>query len=203
MTPDRKNKRTPDEILEAIEEQAAADEADRILALSDEALDHELAQAGFDPKAVRERGRRIGEPITARADPESMGGGAWVSEPPPARDPSAPRWAWLAASALAAVFVGGGAIVAATQNNIDKLVNPQDAGLTAAEMSRAIREMALKECDAKNWDPCRDGLTRARELEPTGDADARVRKAWEAMADALRAPAPQPEMGDKPLRSKP
>jgi hypothetical protein len=99
--------------------------------------------------------------------------------------------------------VGGGAIVAATQNKTDKLVTPQDAGLTATEMARAIREMALKECDAKKWDPCRDGLTRARELDPKGDADARVQKAWEAMADALRPPAPRPEIGDKPLRPKP
>jgi hypothetical protein len=198
MSPDRKNERTPDEILEAIEEQAAADEADRILALGDEALDRELAQAGFDPKAVRERGRRIGERVTARADPESTGGDAWVSEPPPARGPSAPRWVWLAAAALAAVAVGGGAIVAATQNKNDKVVTPQDAGLTAAEMARAIREMALKECDAKKWDPCRDGLNRARELDPKGDADARVQKAWEAMGDALR----RPEIGDKPLRPR-
>jgi hypothetical protein len=63
--------------------------------------------------------------------------------------------------------------------------------------------MALKECDVKKWDACRAGLTQARELDPKGDADARVQKAWEAMADALRAPALQPGIGDKPPRSKP
>jgi hypothetical protein len=202
MSPDGKNKRTPEEILEAIEEKAAADEADRIVALSDEALDRELAEAGFDPKALRERGRQIGERATASADPGSVEGGAWVSAPPQAQGPSATRWVWLAAAALAASVVGG-AIVAATQNKTDKPVTPQDAGLTAPEMARAIREMALKECDANKWDACRDGLTRARELDPKGDADARVQKAWEAMADALRPPPPQPARDEKPHRSKP
>jgi hypothetical protein len=132
MSSERKNKRTPDEILDAIEEQDAADEADRILALSDEALDRELEAAGLDPKAVRERGREIGERVTARGDPESIGGGAWVSEAPRARGSSVPRWAWLAAAALVAAAVGGGAIVAANRNKTDKPVSPPDSGLTDA-----------------------------------------------------------------------
>jgi hypothetical protein len=45
----------------------AADEAERILALSDEQLDKELADAGFDPQELRAKGRGIGERFASEA----------------------------------------------------------------------------------------------------------------------------------------
>ncbi|MGH7271110.1 MAG: hypothetical protein ACREJ3_11830 [Polyangiaceae bacterium] len=54
-------KPTMDEIFDAIEDEDADREAARILGLSDEDLDRELAEVGFDPAALRERGREIGE----------------------------------------------------------------------------------------------------------------------------------------------
>ncbi len=209
MSPDRKNKLTPEEILEAIEEEDAREEAERILALSDEALDRELAGAGFDPEAIRKRGREIGERVTggsrdathgAGADQESGEGGAWVSEPPPKRATPEPRWLWLAAAALVAATVGGGAIYAASLAKTEKVAAqpdggapPADAGMSATERARAIREAALKACEGKQWDVCRDGLDRASKLDPEGDTDARVQAAWKAVADGLRAPSPVDE----------
>jgi hypothetical protein len=217
MTPDRKNKLTPEEILEAIEEADAQAEAERILALSDEALDRELADAGFDPEAVRKRGREIGERVTggsrdathgAGGDPDSGDGGAWVSEPPPKRGTAPePRWLWLAAAALVAATVGGGAIYAASMAKTEKVAakpdggaTPADAGMSATEMARAIRETAFKACEGKRWVECGDGLAKARDLDPDGDADSRVQAAWKAMVDGLRAPSP---VNDKSMRPKP
>jgi hypothetical protein len=54
-------KRTPEEAWQAIERWAMDDEAERILALTDEELDRELREAGFDPAEVRAKGREIGE----------------------------------------------------------------------------------------------------------------------------------------------
>lgn len=59
MTDETKRTRTPREVLDAIERVDADDEADRILALSDEQLDRELSQAGFDADKVRARGREL------------------------------------------------------------------------------------------------------------------------------------------------
>jgi hypothetical protein len=53
------DKRSPQETLDVIEESADSDEAERILALSDEELDQELGAEGFDPKAVRARGAAL------------------------------------------------------------------------------------------------------------------------------------------------
>jgi hypothetical protein len=64
MSQEPKPKRSATEILRVIEESEAADEAERILALSDQELDRELAEAGFDPKEVRERGRALFEKMT-------------------------------------------------------------------------------------------------------------------------------------------
>jgi hypothetical protein len=54
------------DLFERIEQEAMKDEAERILALTDEELDAELAAAGFDPAAVRARGRALGAALDAK-----------------------------------------------------------------------------------------------------------------------------------------
>ncbi len=99
-------KLTPEEILDLIEEQDAADEAERILALSDEELDRELRQAGIDPQATRERGREIGRAMQAaeQAPPAADG---WVTGAPPPPRSTPARWAVLLAATMTAAAVGG------------------------------------------------------------------------------------------------
>jgi hypothetical protein len=55
--------------------------------------------------------------------------------------------------------------------------------MSATERARAIRETAFKACEGKRWVECGDGLAQARDLDPEGDADARVQAAWKAMVD--------------------
>src|SRR2546430_4669321 len=61
MSETPKRKLSPEEVLDAIEQSEADDEADRILGLSDEELDSELKESGFDPAQVRAEGAAIAE----------------------------------------------------------------------------------------------------------------------------------------------
>ncbi len=118
----RARKPTPEEILETLEQQAAEDEAKRILALSDEELDKELADEGFDPKAERAWGRAVAERAVRAPDEGAAEGGAWASVVPIAPQKEAmPRWLLLLVAAVAlAVLGGGGAYVAAHWTHHDE-----------------------------------------------------------------------------------
>jgi hypothetical protein len=63
--------RTPQETLRAIAENAAADEMDRIVALSPAELDAELAAAGFDPDEVGAQGVADAEALLARREEQA------------------------------------------------------------------------------------------------------------------------------------
>src|SRR5438552_1621605 len=80
MTP--KRKRTPEEIFDILEQQAAEDEARRILALSDEDLDRELYDLGFDPAAERAWGRALGERAMRQARQVRRAGEVAVARKP-------------------------------------------------------------------------------------------------------------------------
>ena len=69
-------KRTPEETLRAIENSAADDEMERILAMSPAEVDRELRDAGFDPDAVGERGARVAEGLLARRQEQAWQAGA-------------------------------------------------------------------------------------------------------------------------------
>jgi hypothetical protein len=66
-------KRTSTETWNALVDQAATDEIERILALSDDELDRELSGTGFDPRTVRARGEAIGEAAKRIAGGEAIG----------------------------------------------------------------------------------------------------------------------------------
>ena len=129
----------PEEILETLEEQAAEDEATRILALSDEDLDRELADAGFDPEAERAWGRAVAERAVREPDEGVAEGGAWASVVPIApQKPGTPRWVLLLVAALAlAVLGGGGAYVAAHWIRHDEEPPPRVVPDTAPSVTPA------------------------------------------------------------------
>jgi hypothetical protein len=192
MSQQRKHRLTPEEVLDAIEDADAADEAGRILALSDDDLDRELQEAGLDPDAVRARGRTIGERAMRAVGERSADGDAWVTAAPPARRRSvAPRWSVLLAAALAAVVVGGATpIVARLLSNRDDgpTQNRPDASptATAAPSPRHIRERALEACDQQRWGECLNGLDEARALDPAGDTEPRIQAARRHATEGLR-----------------
>jgi hypothetical protein len=68
--------RTPEETWEALEAAADEDEMDRILALTDEEVDAELAAEGFDPAAERARGAALARELLAARDRQAWQGPA-------------------------------------------------------------------------------------------------------------------------------
>lgn len=62
---------------------------------------------------------------------------------------------------------------------------------TPLERAAEERKDALAHCDALEWQPCLDGLDRAKALDPEGDRAENVQYARKVAEDALR-PAPVP-----------
>jgi hypothetical protein len=62
---------TPEELWKALEEQADADEMERIAELDDTALDAELRAGGFDPAKVRAEGAAFAKALLDRRDREA------------------------------------------------------------------------------------------------------------------------------------
>jgi hypothetical protein len=172
-------KPTPEELFEALDGEDDDIEAARILALSDEALDGELAKAGFDPATERARGRKLGERALGGATSQGTG-------QPPRRFASA-RWITLLAASLGALAVGGIGIGSGLFGPTDDHVGASAPrpGWTGEPASQKARRVALQACDAERWAECIDGLDAARKLDPAGDADESVQRARAAAAEHL------------------
>jgi hypothetical protein len=158
---------TPEQLFDALAEQDD-DEEQRVSLLSDEALDRELAKAGFDPAVERARGREIGARALRGREP---GGAA-----KPSRRFATGRWVMLIAASLGAFAIAVtrfGPGLLSTNDRVgaphpDRIVEPAP---------QAIRRRALDDCDAQRWAPCLEGLDAAQKLDPAGDADERVKRA--------------------------
>src|SRR5450755_2075478 len=61
-------KRTPEELWKAIEAQAAEDEIERFLAMSDEEIDDELRAHGGDPEQIRKDGVALADKLGKARD---------------------------------------------------------------------------------------------------------------------------------------
>jgi hypothetical protein len=179
MSDEPKRKPTAQEVLDAIEESDADDEAERILGLSDEALDRELAEAGFDPAVVRRRGRELAEQFTQAPTGTSGVSHAGKAAPAGPRRRIASRWGVaLLAAAVGAAAVGVTVAVPDLLPKRDARPVPMDAAssATAPPLSSAgpLRDQAMRACDEHQWRACLEGLNAARALDPDGDADERV-----------------------------
>lgn len=76
MSAKNKHERTPEELLRAIDEQHAADEAERIRSLSDEEVTEEIRAAGGDPDAIGRRGAALAARLLAKRRREAWQEGA-------------------------------------------------------------------------------------------------------------------------------
>jgi hypothetical protein len=185
------DKRSPQETLDAIEESADSDEAERILALSDEALDRELEAEGFDPKAVRARGAAL----AARLGIEASAPAANVPTPLAKRVPR--RWvAWLAAATFALVVatlagMNVDAIVALFKDSGTRDIGPDDAAIWAVALGRAekLRDDAEGECQRKLWGACEASLDEAQKLDAPGEGEERVQRLRKRIDEAAHAEA--------------
>ena len=79
---------------------------------------------------------------------------------------------------------------------------PSEVAPSPGERARAIRDGALAACDRGAWAACVDGLDRGKEIDPAGDADARIVQARAAASAALNAP-PAPSFVPMPVPSIP
>jgi hypothetical protein len=188
-------KPTDEELLAALDEQDAADEAERILALSDEALDAELKREGLDPVVEREHGRTLGTGGVRR--------GASGSGSAPRRLVTATRWVSLLAAALAVAAVSVVVIVPAVRrwSHRGQYDITADTDWTFAPSAKQVRRDALRACDDERWSECVAGLDAARKLDPPGDSDERVQQA-RATASAALAP-PLVETGHRQDKPRP
>jgi len=185
-------KPTATETMRALETMSEDDEAERemhrILALSPEQVDRELAEAGIDPAESRARGAAIARKAAALA--------AEGKAQPPRRLFSRTTSLVLAA-ALAALFTW------TAGPTIARWVHPHEIGQDnpspewlAQEHARvqalALRTSARADCAASRWASCLKNLDDARTLDPTGDADPAVQADRRAATEALAAPPPAP-----------
>src|SRR5689334_21878525 len=69
------------------------------------------------------------------------------------------------------------------------------------EEARALRDKALENCAKSEWQPCLDGLDKAKALDPDGDRDPAVGEARKKAEDALR-PAPTQDEKEAPPPTK-
>jgi hypothetical protein len=167
----------PEELLKLLEEQAAEDEMRDVAKMSDAELDAELRNAGIDPEQVAAGARRR----TIRAP------AVWA--------------AVLAAASLGGLFAWKGAELEALwkrepsrHDSPNEQVSPE---MTLAAKGAKLRAEAFASCGRREWLACLDKLDAAREIDPKGDQDARVRISRETAIDAMRVEA-DPE--SKPKR---
>jgi hypothetical protein len=178
-------KRTATDKWNALVDQADEGEMDRILALSDEALDQELASAGVDPKEVRAGGeaiRRQAQQTAAdldRSEYEAFVRAEALRAPARKRRRIAGLVALLAA-VVGGVFVVGRLLVPAPPAPPIATSTPPDrsSAPTAPEPSspEELRRAASDACDGKRWSECLGFLDQAERLDPGGDANLRVQR---------------------------
>ncbi|MDP8999005.1 MAG: hypothetical protein M3O46_02725 [Myxococcota bacterium] len=183
-------KRTPEEILKAIEdsetdeESRVAAEMERVLAMSSEQRRRELEAAGVDLRELDARADALHKIHPALRERRAEGG-AWVPRPPPAPPRSiAPRWAMLLAAALAmAIMAGVGVpfVMGLLRHDPDASSAP-----LANRSAQQMRLRAFAACEHRQWQDCVDLLSAARDLDPAGDSDERVQAAWRAARPPLQ-----------------
>jgi len=164
------SRRSPEQILSVLEEQALEDEVREIAKMSDADLDNELRRAGVDPEAA------------LKSAPPAPGAPLPVARASTSRTPPRHRLrrsaAWTGAAAAAAVLV----MVFALKRD----ESPVGHGFDPAREASKLRDQAFAACDRAEWEPCRSKLDEAKRLDPPGEQSPGVVLARRAVEDALR-----------------
>jgi hypothetical protein len=174
------SKRSPEQILQDIEDSDLDDVVDQVLAQSPEDRRRDLAAAGFDLKALDEKADALhaklqqAEPEPQNPAPSASAGGGGNGKPAkgipfPVRSR---RVVWMAS--LLAAAVGGGSLLM-TGTGVQKRDRDH-----AAE----LRQRAIAACDAHRWDECKKELDDAKAIDADGEDEARVKEARRALKEA-------------------
>jgi hypothetical protein len=199
-------RRTTEDLWDAIEDDAARAERERIESMSPEEMRRELLQAGFDldqvsadaaQLAARLRGEAAPAPRRARA----AAAGAERAAASRLRAVSV-RVSWLLAAALAlvALVLVWRRVTSPPSEPIAQPITPDRApwrpepvpsqAPPAPEDAIALRAGAVRDCEAGRWHECLAGLDRAKALDPGGEADPEVQRMRRVAAHALE-PVPE------------
>jgi hypothetical protein len=164
------------DLFDRIEQEAAKDDAARIVAMSDAELDEELRQGGLDPAAVRAKGRALGEELARKAAHAKRMKLAKV------------------AGAVAVVLALAVAAYVLTREPGERTV-PSVPGVTVKEgpnvaagqpSPETLRARAAEACDEKDWMRCIALLDDAKEEDPMGDGAPEVTALRERATRGLR-----------------
>jgi hypothetical protein len=182
------SKRTPEEILDALDDEEADDEMDRVLAMSGDERRREIEAAGADVDALHDRADKAhGEIGNAAFAPA----GRPLRAVRPRREA---RIVLLLAAAFGALVVTGierRELVALFEHKPapikPELQEPQKPPKppTPQERAEALRNEAFDSCGEWLWAECDRKLDEAKQLDPGGESDLRVQGARKEVRDGL------------------
>jgi hypothetical protein len=182
-------KRSPEEILKAIEEAPLDDEADRVLTMTPEERRAELEAAGVDMAKVHAQADALHEKLS----------------PPAPRVRRRSPIVWLAAAALCALLgvVGafeGRAVVAWLKGTPEPILpdNERAPPPPPHEIAEKMRDEADKACADHLWGRCTGKLDEASKIDPAGESGERVQRMRQEIRDGTtRRPGPPEKPGGR------
>ncbi len=195
------SKRTPEEILKAIEESEVDDEVDRILAMSPEERRRNLEAAGVDISKLHAQADALHDRVQQAsgahkpADSHEQGkpgdggeqkathrGGSNGAQVVKLQGPTRrlPRARWLALPAAAALAWGAVALMTGVVSVGSGGPSPENL-----EAARSLRDKARSECTESKWKACLDDLNAAKKLDPHGEDEA-IQRERAAAENAVR-----------------
>jgi hypothetical protein len=206
-------KRTPEQVWDTVHADAVDAEMDRVAKLSDEEVDRELADAGFDPAAVAAdaaalRSRLAKAEAAVAQEREAVASDLLPGSGQASRDARAVaslvdrrRGIVRTVALLAAVF----AFVLVPlillpwlwgpRREVARPTPPEETASSTAiasatpslrDEAEAFRRSAANECAAGRWVDCMMSLDRAREMDPAGEATHEVQALRNAARDGIR-----------------
>jgi len=155
-------KKTPEEILRALEKPSLDEEMDRFLAMSPQEVNEELAKAGYTPEELEAEEEALFGPAkparrTERKEPAKV---------VPLRPRTSQLWAKVAA---AAVVLGPPGILALSEvGELTMVAAAPDAGSERLEAA-GLRSDAADALEAGQWGKCIALLDLAKRKDPRGD----------------------------------
>jgi hypothetical protein len=171
-------KKTPEEILRAIENPSPDEEIERALAMTDEEVNRELEDAGYTPEElVAMEEKLLGPAAPAPAAETKTPTPAPQNHPkqPAKVIPLRPRAAllWARVAAAAAVLGPVGYAALAEIEPYALVGSAPDGGPDLLE-AKSLREKAASALQAGQASRCLTLLDAAKELDPEGDRDPAV-----------------------------
>jgi hypothetical protein len=178
-------------IADLVEEAEQDEELERMLRMSDAEVARELAEQGQSSPAVDRAARRLRDRTLRR--------GSGVT-----------RWVLLAAALVAAALLTPPLVTAIANRNRPDIgpdnrdlhrPGPPDDRIADQRTAATLRDRAVGDCAASNYDACKRSLDEAMRLDPAGETgDPRVSSLRRQIASALlikneekkRAPPPGP-----------